>query len=99
MYVNQKLIAILIETPTVMSLVSFFLFPYITNNDKSFPYHRTQDWYNHASGGPSINNTAAVFQAMSQHTQTLFGLMKDEARNLVKNIKDTSNRVISKVQK
>ena len=52
-----------------------------------------------ASGGSSINNTAAVFLAMSQQTQKLFGFMKDEARNLIKNIKDTPNRVISRVQK
>ena len=51
-----------------------------------------------ANGGSSIN-TAAVFQAMSQQAQRLFGFMKDEARSLIKNIKDTPNRVISRVQK
>ena len=51
-----------------------------------------------ASGGPSIN-AAAVFEAKSQQAQKLFGFMKDRARSLIKNIKDTSNRVISSVQK
>ena len=50
-----------------------------------------------ASGGPSIN-PAAVFQATSQQTQ-LFGFMKDGAKSFIKNIKDTANRVISRVQK
>ena len=45
---------------------------------------------------PSIN-TAAVFQAMSQQAQKLFCFMKDLASSLIKNIKDTPNRVISRV--
>ena len=48
------------------------------------------------SGGSSIN-TAAVFQAMSQQAYKLFGFMKGRARSLIENIKDTSNRVISRV--
>ena len=51
-----------------------------------------------ASGGPSIN-AAAVFQATSQQAQKLFDFMKSGAGSLIKNIKDTSNRVISSVQK
>ena len=50
----------------------------------------------HTVHDPSIN-TAAVFQAMSQQAQKLFGFMKDWASSLIKNVKDTSDRVISRV--
>ena len=50
----------------------------------------------HTIDHPNIN-TAAVFQAMSQQAQKLFGFMKDGASSLIKNVKDTSNRVISRV--
>ena len=52
----------------------------------------------HTVDDPNIN-TAAVFQAMSQQAQKLFGFMKDWASCLIKNIKDTPNRVIIRVQK
>ena len=48
-----------------------------------------------ASSGSSIN-TAAVFQAMSQQAQKLFGFMKCGANSIIKNIKDTPNKVISR---
>ena len=41
-----------------------------------------------ASSRSSIN-TAAVFQAMSQQAQKLFGFMKCGANSIIKNIKDT----------
>ena len=50
----------------------------------------------HTVDHPCIN-TAAVFQAMSQQAQKLFGFMKNGASSLIKNIKDTPNRVISRV--
>ena len=49
------------------------------------------------SGGSSINTAAVVFQAMSQQAYKLFDFMKGRARCLIENIKDTSNRVISRV--
>ena len=61
--------------------------------------HTSEPETDTASGGPSINAAAAVFEAKSQQAQKLFGFMKDRARSLIKNIKDTSNRVISSVQK
>ena len=52
----------------------------------------------HTVDDPNIN-AAAVFQAMSQLAQKLFGFMKDGASCLIKDIKDIPNRVISRVQK
>ena len=65
-----------------------FLFPHMlldmtrsqTNSHTTEPKTDTMT----ASSGSSIN-TAVVFQA-----QELFGFIKDEARSLIKNIKDTS---------
>ena len=60
--------------------------------------HTSEPETDTAGGGPSIN-AAAVFEAKSQQAQELFGFIKGGARSLIKNIKDTSNRVISSVQK
>ena len=40
----------------------------------------------------------AAFQSTSQQAHKLFGMMRGGAENLFKNIKDTSNRVITTVQ-
>ena len=44
-------------------------------------------------------NAASALHATSHQAQKLFGFMKGGAENLFKNIKDTSNKVISSVQK
>ena len=85
-----------------MSPVSFLLFPHLLLDmmRSRIHSHTTEPKTDTttASSGSSIN-TAVVFLFMIQQAQKMFGFMKDGASSLIKNIKDTPNRVVSRVQK
>ena len=66
---------------------------------RSQTHSRTSEPETDTAGGGTSINAAAAFQATSQQAQKLFGFVKGGAGSLIKNIKDTSNRVISSVQK